>query len=47
MDNVISLKGLTKVYGEKCVVDHFTLDVEKGHIYGLIGPNVPRYILKA
>ena len=39
MDNVISLKGLTKVYGEKCVVDHFTLDVEKGHIYGLIGPN--------
>lgn len=39
MDNVISLKGLTKVYGKKCVVDHFTLDVEKGHIYGLIGPN--------
>ena len=39
MASVISLKGLTKVYGNKRVVDNFSLDVEKGHIYGLIGPN--------
>lgn len=39
MSNVISLKGLTKVYGNRRVVDNFSLDVEKGHIYGLIGPN--------
>ena len=39
MASVISLKGLTKVYGDKRVVDNFSLDVEKGHIYGLIGPN--------
>lgn len=39
MSSVISLKGLTKMYGSRCVVDNFSLDVEKGHIYGLIGPN--------
>ena len=39
MASVISLRGLTKVYGDKRVVDNFSLDVENGHIYGLIGPN--------
>lgn len=39
MSSVISLRDLTKVYGKKTVVDNVSLDVKKGHIYGLIGPN--------
>lgn len=39
MDTVISLKSLTKSYGNKKVVDNFNLEIKKGRIYGLIGPN--------
>lgn len=39
MDNILQVKGLTKIYGENKVVDNFNLTIEKGHIYGLIGPN--------
>ncbi|MEO5977125.1 MAG: ABC transporter ATP-binding protein [Chryseolinea sp.] len=37
----VVLKGLTKVYGkEKAVaVDHVTLEVEQGELFGLIGPD--------
>lgn len=36
---VLSLKGLTKWYGEKLVLDHINLDVYEGQIIGYIGPN--------
>jgi len=36
---VIDVKGLTKKYGTKTVVDHFDLAVPKGAIYGFLGPN--------
>jgi ABC-2 type transport system ATP-binding protein len=38
-NNVIELSGLTKRYGSFTAVDHLTLSVKKGEIYGLLGPN--------
>lgn len=43
---VIETKQLTKVYGEQDVVKAVNIHVKKGRIYGLLGRNVPRYILK-
>jgi ABC-2 type transport system ATP-binding protein len=36
---VIDVKGLTKSFGERVVVDHFDIRVPKGAIYGFLGPN--------
>ncbi len=36
---VIDVKNLTKIYGGRPVVDHVTLQVPKGKIYGFLGPN--------
>ena len=36
---VIDVEGLTKRFGDKTVVDHFTLQVRRGQIYGFLGPN--------
>jgi ABC-2 type transport system ATP-binding protein len=38
-DLVIDVKGLTKRFGERTVVDHFDIRVPKGAIYGFLGPN--------
>ena len=38
-DLVIDVKGLTKKFGDKTVVDHFDLAVPQGAIYGFLGPN--------
>ena len=35
----IDVEGLTKRFGKKTVVDHFTMQVPKGAIYGFLGPN--------
>jgi ABC-2 type transport system ATP-binding protein len=35
----IDVEGLTKRFGKKIVVDHFTMQVPKGAIYGFLGPN--------
>jgi ABC-2 type transport system ATP-binding protein len=35
----IDVEGLTKSFGKKVVVDHFTMQVPKGAIYGFLGPN--------
>src|SRR5574340_706664 len=35
----IDVRGLTKRYGERKVVDGFTLRVERGSIVGFLGPN--------
>jgi len=36
---VIDVRGLTKIYGQRTVVDHFDLLVPKGAVYGFLGPN--------
>lgn len=38
-DLVIDVRGLTKSFGEKRVVDHFDIAVPRGAIYGFLGPN--------
>ena len=35
----IDVRGLTKRYGERVVVDHFDMQVPRGRIYGFLGPN--------
>jgi ABC-2 type transport system ATP-binding protein len=36
---VIDVRGLTKRFGTRTVVDHFDIEVPKGAIYGFLGPN--------
>jgi ABC-2 type transport system ATP-binding protein len=36
---IIDVRGLTKRYGNRVVVDHFDMQVPKGRIYGFLGPN--------
>ena len=35
----IDVRGLTKRFGDKTVVDNFSMQVPKGAIYGFLGPN--------
>ncbi|MEP7261852.1 MAG: ABC transporter ATP-binding protein, partial [Usitatibacter sp.] len=35
----IDVEGLTKRFGDKTAVDHFSMQVPKGAIYGFLGPN--------
>lgn len=37
--SVIDVRGLTKSFGGRTVVDHVDLDVERGEIVGFLGPN--------
>lgn len=37
--SVVAIDNLVKRYGDKVAVDHFSLDVKKGEILGLLGPN--------
>lgn len=39
MGNVIEVKNLVKRYKEVLALDHFSLQVEEGEIFGLLGPN--------
>ncbi|MEO8408597.1 MAG: ABC transporter ATP-binding protein, partial [Oxalobacteraceae bacterium] len=36
---IIDVRGLTKRFGERLVVDHFDMQVPQGRIYGFLGPN--------
>jgi ABC-2 type transport system ATP-binding protein len=38
-DLAIDVRGLTKRFGAKVAVDHFSLQVARGQIYGFLGPN--------
>ena len=38
-DYVIQTDGLTKRYGDILAVDNLSIQVKRGHIYGLLGPN--------
>jgi ABC-2 type transport system ATP-binding protein len=35
----ISLRNLTKTFGQKLAVDNFSLDIPEGSLFGLVGPN--------
>lgn len=35
----VTVKNLTKKYGELCAVDNLSFTIEKGEIFGLLGPN--------
>jgi len=39
LSTALRTKNLTKVYGDRTVVDHLDLDIEEGTIFGLLGPN--------
>jgi len=43
---LLETKNLGISFGGLRAVDDFNITIEKGALYGLIGPNVPRYILK-
>jgi ABC-2 type transport system ATP-binding protein len=38
-DFAIDVRGMTKRFGERIVVDHIGLQVRRGEIYGFLGPN--------
>src|SRR5262245_40121060 len=38
-DFAIDVRGMTKRFGERSVVDHIGLQVRRGEIYGFLGPN--------
>ncbi|NOU09249.1 MAG: ABC transporter ATP-binding protein, partial [Nitrospira sp.] len=38
-DLVIDVRGMTKRFGARTVVDHIGLQVRRGEIYGFLGPN--------
>ena len=44
--SMIEIRNLVKRYKDTIALDHLNLDIEEGEIFGLLGPNVPRYILK-
>lgn len=39
MGNIISVKNLTKRYGDKMTVKGISFDVKEGEVFGILGPN--------
>lgn len=37
--SVVRVRNLVKRYGNVLALDHFNLDIGKGEIFGLLGPN--------
>lgn len=44
--SVINIQNLTRDYGAGRGIFDVSFQVEKGEVFGFLGPNVPRYILK-
>ena len=36
---LILTEGLTKLYGPVVALDHFSLEIQRGEVFGLLGPN--------
>src|SRR3981189_503557 len=36
---MITVEGLTKIYGSRTALDHVSFEVPKGEIFGFVGPN--------
>ena len=43
---ILEMKDIVKDYSGFKAVDHVDFSLHKGEIVAIIGPNVPRYILK-
>lgn len=39
METVLSIKNLTKNFGRLCAVNNLNLDVKRGQVFGMLGPN--------
>ncbi|MCI8371350.1 MAG: ABC transporter ATP-binding protein [Lachnospiraceae bacterium] len=39
MENIVKIENLVKRYQELIALDHFSLSIEKGEVFGLLGPN--------
>ena len=39
MTSVISVRGLTRYFGDVCAVDGLDMDIPEGQVYGFLGPN--------
>lgn len=39
MENVLSIRGLTKNFGRLCAVNNLNLEVNRGEVFGMLGPN--------
>lgn len=39
MEKAIAINGITKSFGEKMVLNNITIDIQKGEIFGLLGPS--------
>ena len=37
--SIVAVDGLVKRYGEVLALDHFSLRIEPGEVFGLLGPN--------
>ena len=44
---IVTGSKLTKLYGQTAALKNASIAIRRGSIYGLVGNNVPRYILKA
>lgn len=47
MGNLLNVKNLTIKFGGLTAVNMVNMEIGDNNLVGLIGPNVPRYILKA
>ena len=47
MGYCLETTSLCKKYGDFQALNGLSMHIPKGAIYGLVGKNVPRYILKA
>lgn len=39
METVLSVKGLTKNFGRLCAVNNVNLEIKRGQVFGMLGPN--------
>jgi ABC-type multidrug transport system ATPase subunit len=39
LETVLSIKGLTKNFGRLCAVNNLNLEVKRGQVFGMLGPN--------
>lgn len=46
-DVLVEVKDMCKNFGVTVALNHVDIQFKRGEIRGLIGENVPRYILKA
>lgn len=39
METVLSIQNLTKNFGKLCAVNQLNLEVKRGQVFGMLGPN--------